>query len=843
LPGYLEKNIGSKNKYFYHRGKYRTVSWDFKKVYSYARKFASLLRRYNIKKGSKVIIKGQNRPEWIVAFTGCLMEGVVAVPIDVNSGSEFERKVLTEVKAELLVCSGEGIDRSLRIKSINMADIEGILSDVEPVEDAGQKISSDDLAEIIFTSGTTTRPKGVMITHGNIESNLESIRPVMEKWKKFFRFMQDLKILSVVPLSHMYGQLIGIFIPFMIESSVVFVDSINPAEILKAIKEEKIWILGTLPKILELLKDYMIKKFNLGSEKFKKKYERFKKIKWPLRFMAFLNIHLKIGWRLVAIVVGGASFDRNIDQFWRCLAYAIFQGYGLTETAPLITLADPTRVGAGSIGEALKGLKVKMVNGEIYVKGSNVTPGYFKNSSLTKKSFSKGWFKTGDLAEMDKDGNIFFKGRKDSVIVREDGINIYPEDIESVLKTFEPVKDSMVLGLKDGRSLKIHAVLILEDGFKGETQNIIDEANKKLNVYQYINSYSIWSGDDFPRTATRKIERDGVSKTLSEGKEVEVISGSESPGGRAVLLEVLKSLKKVRPENVKGDSELERDLGLDSLDLVELSGIIEEKYNIEMDDSYIGRNTKVSELENMIKSPPEKSTRKVPSYGFPFWLPVKIIRTIFQFILYPFMFLIYRLKVRGRKNLKDLRKPAVFAANHTSVLDSFVILYSLPFNIRRKVVVLMSIEHHFRNFFYHTGAWWRRIIEAVGFYLLVNLFVNVSPISRTYGFKKIMENIGKMIDEGWYILIYPEGRVTADGNIKEFEPGIGVIALDMEVPVVPVRVKGLFNILRNGIIPWGHLPEWPLIEVSYGRSLKFKKSEYNECRKVSSMIEKDVKEL
>ncbi len=841
LPGYMEKYIIAGNRYFYYRGKYRTVRWSFEKVYQHAKKFAAMLRKFGIKKGQRVIIKGQNKPEWIIAFIGCLMEGAVAVPLDLNSGSEFEEKVLAKTKAKLMICgdSSSRMRKPLRIKLININDIEDILSDIKPAEDAGLNISSGDLAQIIFTSGTTTSPKGVMITHGNIESNLGSIKPVMEKWKKFFRFMWNLKILSVVPLSHMYGQLIGIFIPLMIGSSVVFMESINPAEILTAIRKEKIWILGTLPKILELLKDHITRKFNLRDEEFKKKFNRLKRIKWPIRFLAFLNIHLKIGWRLVAIVVGGAAFDRNLDKFWRTIAYTIFQGYGLTETAPLVTLADPASTGAGSIGKALEGLDIRLVNGEIYVRGKNVTPGYFKNSLLTKKAFSKGWFKTGDLAAVDEKGNLIFRGRKDSVIVREDGINIYPEDIESVLKASDTVRDCTVLGLKDGKGLKIHAVLLLEGDFKGEPRKIIDEANKKLNVYQHINSCSIWKGNDFPRTTTKKIKRDGVAKALSEGGKGKVAPGKESFlfAGAA---EVLNGLKKVRPESINEDAELEKDLGLDSLDLARLSAIIEDKYGIEVDDSNIGRNTKISELENLIKSPPRRSTRKIPFYSFPFWLPVQVIRTIFQFIIYPFIFPVYRLRVKGKEKLNRLREPAVFAANHTSILDSFVILYSLPFNIRRKVVVLMSIEYHFKHFFYHTGTWLIRIIEAAGFYLLINLFINVSPISRTYGFKKVMENIGKMIDEGWYILIYPEGRVTTDGSIKKFEPGIGVIALDMEVPVIPVRVKGLFNILRNGILPRGHIPRRPLVEVSLSEPLEFKKSEYKDYRKVTSVIENKV---
>jgi long-chain acyl-CoA synthetase len=843
LLEYIKENIKVPNKYFYHRSKYRTSSWSFNKVYDYAERFAALLGKYGIKKGDRVIIKGQNSPEWIASFLGCLMKGVVAVPVDINSGPEFERRVQSRVKAKLKVGNTDGSNRDEGIFSagrlINIEELEELLSGTRPEKDRKAEILPDDLAQIIFTSGTTSKPKGVMITHRNIESNLKSIQPVMDRWKKFFRIMLNLKILSVVPLSHMYGQLIGIFVPAMIGSSVVFMNSINPAEIIKAAGEEKVWILGTLPRILEMIKDYITKKLNLNSEIFKKKYNRFKKIKWPLRFMAFMNIHLKIGWRLVAIVVGGAAFDKNIDEFWRCIAYTIFQGYGLTETAPLITLADPATSGAGTIGKALEGLEVRLVNGEIYVRGDNVTPGYFKDRALTEDAFSEKWFRTGDLAEVDENGNLVFKGRRDAVIVREDGINIYPEDIESVLKKSEKVKDCMVLGLEKEKSMEIHAVLIPRDDTADNPEKIIEDANRKLNVYQHINSFSIWGRDDFPRASTGKVKRGEVVAAISDARKEKAVSGKKIFKESEAALEILKSLKKVKTDKLKKDSELEKDLGLDSLDLVQLSGIIEEKYGVEVDDTLIRRDTKVSEIENLIKSP-EKSSYRLPSYNFPFRLPVCIIRTIFQFILYPFTFLIYRLRVTGGENLKEIEEPVVFAANHTSILDTFIILYSMPLRIRRKVAVMMSIEYHFRHFFYRSGPWWRRVLEAIGFYLLVNLFVNALPLSRTHGLRKVMENTGRVLDMGWSVLIFPEGRVTTDGRISKFESGIGIIASDMKIPVVPIRVRGLFNILRNGILPWGHRPRWPVVKVSYGELLKFKDKDY---REITSVIEREVKSL
>ncbi len=838
LLSYINKNLKSKKNYFFYRGKYRTLSWSFSEVYDYARRFARLLKEFKIVSGDRVIIKGQNRPEWIVAYLGCLIAGAVVVPIDVNSSYDFYQRVQNKVRAKLKIYSG-GKDKSSGIKSIGMEEIKEILSSIQPLEIDNITAYDDDLAQIIFTSGTTDEPKGVMITHRNIETNLKSVQPVMNRWRSFFRLMWKLKILSVVPLSHMYGQFIGIFVPIMISSSVVFTSKVNPKDIVRAVREEKVWMLGTLPKILELLKEYIVKNFNLEGSNFKRKYNRFKKIKWPVRLLAFLNIHLKMGWRLAVIIVGGAAFDKSMDEFWRCIAYTIFQGYGLTETAPLITIADPSLTGAGSIGRVLDGQKVRLVKGEIYVKGDNVTPGYYKDSRLTDEALYKGWFKTGDLAEMGKDGNLYFKGRKDEVIVRADGINIYPEDIESVLKAFRPVKDCVVLGLKFRSSLELHAVLIPKEKYRGSLEKIIEDANKKLNVYQHINSYSIWEGDDFPRTTTEKVKRNEVLKAILQARIKGQAAGPGSGRKSQEVFKLISGFHRVRRNDFKKKAELEKDLGLDSLGLVQLVGAIEKKYDIEIDDSLITGSTTVEEIENMIRTPGKTSSR-MPFYSFPFWTPVRLIRTIFQYILYPFMLIIYRLRVEGRQNLKELDEPVVFASNHTSLMDTFVILYSLPLKMRQKVTTVMSIEYHFNHFFYRTGPLWRRIIEAVGFYLLVNFFIITCPLSRTHGFKQIMENIGKVISRGWSVLIYPEGRVTADGSIKEFESGVGVIASDMEIPVIPVRICGLFNILRNGILPWGHIPRWPLVTVSFGRPLKFKNKSYKE---ITGIIEKRVKSL
>ena len=866
LLDFIYQNLTSRkvadSRFFLHKDKYRVWKYTFRQIFYLSCSFAKFLSEKGLVKGDRVLIKGENKPEWVAAFIGCLINGYVVVPLDLRTSQEFDLKVFLKVKAKAIVTEEHETGKHLRNEKLikiyfnqfeelffksyidkNHTDkpysdyykISSLCNDLS-LEDIKTKVNSNDLAEIVFTSGTTTEPKGVMITYGNIEANLKSIIPVMGKYSGIFKIMINPKILSLVPLSHMYGQLIGIFTPLMISSSVMFTGNLSPQNILKTVKEEKIWILGILPKLLEMLKEHIISKFNLDTEKFRNFYLKIKVKKWQIRLVAFMGLHYRIGWRLVALMVGGAVLDPSVDEFFRCLAYSIFQGYGLTETSPLITLSDPVGSVAGSIGKFLPGQEIKIVNNEVYVRGANVSKGYYDDNLKTEKAFEEGWFKTGDIAQVDEKGNVFYKGRKDDVIVRPDGLNIFPEDIESVVKSIDSVKDCAVVGLKTEKNVEIVAVLILKKGAKKTPGQIIMEANKRLNVYQKIDNFLKWEEDDFPRTPTMKVKKskliDAVKEKLSVSqieKNAIILEKKEKPKQKkfSQVYDLISSLHKIGKKLLGKNSKLESDVGLDSLELIELSSAIEEKYNVEIDDTSITKDTTIEELEKLLVSPP-KELKKIPFYSFPYWFVVRVLRTAFQYFLYPFISMLYILKVYGKENLKGLKGPVVFAANHSSNLDTFVILYSMPLRIRYRVSALMSIEHHFQNFFYRKGLLVRRILEAIGFYLLVNIAINALPLSRTHGFRQVLENVGKLIDRGWSVLIFPEGGVTPDGSIKRFESGIGVIALDMKVPVVPIKIEGLYNILRNGILPWGHMPKLPKVKITFGKPVIFRNKSYTE---------------
>ena len=990
--------FSGKNKFYFLRTKYRTLRQSFQEIYQYSKKLEILLTQNGAKKGDKIIIKAPNMPQWVIVFITCLRMGYVLVPIDYKSDFDFDIKIINLVNPKFIFYSIENDSLNLLAdffdlecfygdnakkniinlkKNFNNTNNECNIIFLEDFEEVlnnyklknlkfnvslkkGKKdlnynkdynedyiyedyiynedfVKDDDIAEIVFTSGSTSIPKGVILTHKNISSNLNSAKPIIKKWQSLFKLMINPKLLSLVPLSHMYGQVIGIFIPLMIGSSVVFLNSINPEEILKAIKKEKIWILGVLPKLASIIKNHIIKKYNLDSKSFKDKYKKVRNIKWWIRFVLFLGLKIKIGWRLVAIISGGAPIDYDTEDFFRCLAYSFFQGYGLTETAPLITLTDPSKNKQGSVGSFLENQQIKIIDGELYIKGENVFKGYYGldkqdvfqdvsqkfsqnvsqsasninninlnnlnntinnvntaanfliknnetknkikeiNENITAKDFTEdGWFKTGDIVEVNRNGDVFVKGRVDDLIVRPDGLKIYPYDIENIIKSVsdkikdcvifsvqKPYKESLKLFEKDivskgGLKQEIFAVLLIDfkkypDIKEQEINDLILKSNSKLNPYQKIDSFIVWDQEDFPRTSTLKPKKNEIKKVILEKlnsqissktikkNEVDFNYQNENDENEAKftdkkdieelkvenLFKILSEVQTLKINNLKDDFKLQDDLGLDSLDIIELSSAIEEKFDINSDNLIITKDTSLKDLKNFIINPPEKSF-KIPFYSFPYNYIFVILRTIFQFILFPFISILYRRRYAGRQNLKNLILPTVFASNHVSLIDTFVILYSLPIRIRLKLTTVMSIEHHFLHFFNKTGNVFRRLFEAICFYVFICLFLNVIPLSRTHGYKQSLENIGYMIDKGFNILIFPEGAITIDGNIKEFEPGIGIIAKEMKVPIVPIRIDGLHDILHNGILPLKHPPKIPLVKINFGNQISELEGTYKE---------------
>jgi long-chain acyl-CoA synthetase len=844
LRTFFYKGLRDKKVYFYYSGSYRTRKRSFDEIMTLSLKFASFLKSRGLKKGDRVVIRVRNNPEWVIIFIGCVMYGGVVVPLDYRSGTDFVKKVLDDVEPGIFIDSKEN-DRNAN-KSINnlgllkiyIEEIESLISHMNEFDHRQTEINEDDIVQIIYTSGTTAAPKGVVLTYKNIQSNLEMAVPVIEKWKKFLKLIPSSKLLSVVPLSHMYGQVAGLFIPVALKLPVFFISGFEPKNIIETIRREKIIALAALPQQLKILRDYIVAGFGLDTVKFKKIYGKYKKKRWWIRYIRFLPVHMKVGITLAGIISGGARMREDVDDFYRTIAFGIFQGYGLTETAPLIALFDPSKNKAGSVGSFLDNSSVKIENGELYVKGSSVTPGYFKNEEKTKEHFKNGWFKTGDAVEVDESGNVFIKGRKDEVIVKENGVNVYPSDIAIEFRKLQEVKDCAVFGMDTDGRIEIIAVLLLKNNAleSSRVEKIVNIANSNLNVDQKVDDYLIWEEDDFPRTHTMNVKKGEILKRIRGSIKGRIVA-AEGKGEKKDIYDLIKKIKRTVGEK-DGEASLEKDLGMDSLDIISLSAEIEKNYGIDSSRLDISKETKIKDIEEKIKNPPQKTSR-LPFFGFAYNRLFIVLRTIFQYLIFPFVRILYRTDIIGRDNLKNIELPTSFASNHVSVMDTLVILFSLPLRLRKKITVVMSIGHHFSNFFGRRGCILRRFIEAVGFYLFISLYINVIPLSREFAFGQVFKNTGRALDRGWNILIFPEGNVTTDGRIKEFEPGIGIIGSDMEVPIIPLRIDGLYNILRNGLLPLGHLPRIPLVKVYMGKQKYYKNGDY---REISAKLYRIIKD-
>ncbi len=422
---------------------YRSWSYTYADVANAAQAFAARLRGEGISKGEAVAIWAENRAEWIIALWGCLLEGVVLVPIDYRASADFLVRVADIVKARAVLV-GDAVDR----EAIGRTRPSWHVSELRSLREGGtfrlteatSEIRAEDTAEIIFTSGATADPKGVVITHRNILANIVPIEREMAKYKKYIRPFSPIRFLNLLPLSHMFGQAMATFVPPMLPGVVVFTRSYAPEDIVSQIRTRRISVLVSVPKILEVLKEYVLRVAPEAAADPGRMH-------WMRRWWRFRRIHRMFGFKFWAMVVGAAPLDPELEAFWGRLGFVVVQGYGLTETAPIVTLNHPLRASRGAVGKPIAGVEVRIAeDGEILVKGENVTQGYYNAPEETRASFKDGWFLTGDIGEIDAKGQLHIRGRKKEMIVTPEGLNVFPEDVERVLNDIPGVVESAVVG-------------------------------------------------------------------------------------------------------------------------------------------------------------------------------------------------------------------------------------------------------------------------------------------------------------------------------------------------------------------------------------------------------------
>src|SRR5579871_3641245 len=497
LLDFFEDFASVDEPFIVHDDGYRVRESTYKQIASASRAFAGRLREQQIAAGENVVIWSENRTEWIVAFWGCLLAEVVIVPVDYRASADLMLRIAEIVKARAILAGSE-----VEVPAGTHAAVWPLGDVANPAAGGAASLPADftrprpeTVIQIIFTSGATADPKGVTITHKNVLANIVPIEREVRKYGRYERPFHPVRFLNLLPLSHMFGQSMATFIPPMISGTVVFSHGYSPAEIIRQIKSRRISVLVCVPKVLDVLREHFERVLPRTAAPDHLQGRHFL---W--RWWHYRRAHRLFGWKFWCVICGAAPLDPDLEAFWRKLGFLIVQGYGLTETAPIVTLNHPFRASRGSVGTPIGGVEVKIADdGEILVRGENVSTGYYNPESGGARPVSTdGWFHTGDVGEMDASGRLVIKGRKKEMIATPQGLKVFPEDVERALLRQPGVKDAGVVGLRVDGEERVHAVLVIEPGT--DTAAVVRAANATLEDHQRVWSTSIWPGDRLPRT-------------------------------------------------------------------------------------------------------------------------------------------------------------------------------------------------------------------------------------------------------------------------------------------------------------------------------------------------------
>ncbi len=799
---------------------YRVRRHSYTAVCKGARGFASRVASAGIKKGDKVVFWGENRPEWIACYWGSIISGVIVVPIDYRASADFLHKVTNIVDAKLVLV---GNDVSVAAPSTPIWRFDDFDWNADgPMPETG--VTRDDIAQIIFTSGATAEPKGVVIRHRNVLANVIPVETEVAKYRKYAWPFLPLRFLNLLPLSHMFGQSLATNIPPMVNGTVVFMRSFNPHDIVRMVKTWRISVIVCVPKILEVLREHALRIEPRAAEQLPHR------LSIPQRWWRYRALHRAFGWKFWAFVVGAAPLASELEDFWKRLGFVVIQGYGLTETAPIVTLNHPFRTTSGSVGTPIAGVEVKIAaDGEILVRGENVTTGYYtgegaegtegregSTASPGRTLDSEGWLHTGDIGEKDADGRVFIKGRKKEMIVTPEGLNVFPDDVEAVLNKQPGVQESAVVGsVVDGQE-RVHAVLVLDP--TADAEAVIREANKGLQDHQRIRTFSVWTGEGLPRTeGTKKLKRQAIRLWVSQGARPVAAAAGEDP--------LATLIAKFAGGRTLDDQTALDDLGLSSLERVELMVAIEDRLQTRIDESRFAAAKTLSDVKALLEEPPAPAGLSDP-VDFPSWNRRPGVGLIRRLSLATWILPLARcfawLHVEGREHLRDLKGPVVFAANHESHFDVPVILAAMPSHVRKAVAPAM-LKEFFKAHFFPEGQPWRQILAKRLNYYLAAFFFNAFPLpQREAGARQTLRYIGEITGDGFSVLIFPEGVRSETGEMTTFRGGIGMIASRLDLPVVPVRIRGVHKILHVK----SKFPSPGPVSVTFGAPLRLKGEDY-----------------
>lgn len=805
---------------------------------------ATFLVKSGLRKQECAALILENRPEWPMIYLGIVSSGLICLPLDPQLGAEETENLLINSDARIIFCS----HNNFKIKLERIAEKISVKAVVLDMEDAAQNavpftsilnsadenvalpdVYPDDIASLIYTSGTTAAPKGVLLSHKNFCSNFISVR-------KLNLYSDKDKFISILPLYHAYSFMATLIIPLLSGATLVYCRTFKPQDIFPIIKEAKITILVGVPVLFSLLHKAI--------------YERINKVYFPLRRVMFYLV--KLGFltmfrHLRYLVSGGARLEPKTAQGLFKLGFKIVEGYGLTETSPIVTLNPPRKVKFGSVGRALPDVEIKILNpdqdhvGQVLIKGPNVTRGYFKYQELNEQVLKDGWLYTSDFGYMDKEGYLFLTGRKEELIVLGSGKNIYPEELEEYYGNNQYIKEMCVVSMPErvfGRMKdSLYAVIVpnFEYFLQEKEVNIhekihwhLETLSKKLPPYKHIMGFVIIK-EDLPRTPLKKIKRYLVKEKYlnKEGRledtQEDVVSQEDAELlNKETARKVIDYISGEVNKPVRLNSHLEIDLGIDSLTRVELGLGLEAIFKIKIPDELIYSVSTVKDI--VVKAEEllgEDAVRRAAVESCADWgciikgpvsetVKSRIMlspRFIDEFLawvfkrIFLFSFrLFWSLRIEGSENLPE-KGPYLICPNHASFFDGPVIFASLAF---RKAMQTYFIGYH--HIIGHPSIRWGMKVSRL------------IPIDASTHLTDALQAITFVLSHKKAVCIFPEGQRSIDTSVKKFKKGIGILIKELDIPVIPVYIKGSHDSWPRG----SRFPRLCKMKVIFGRKLSYR---------------------
>ncbi|MEW6101282.1 MAG: AMP-binding protein [Candidatus Omnitrophota bacterium] len=797
--------------------------YTYKELKARSLKVAEFLIKTGLKKDERAAIVLENCPEWAFIYLGMMYAGLSCVPLDPHMEDEELRSCLVDSQAKVIFTSQDIFSKKINpvIKETealavilgneeaapqDATSFSGIMEGVIPGRGGLPDVSEDDIASLIYTSGTTARPKGVLLSHKNICSNFMSMRELDICSK------ED-NILSILPLHHAYAFMVSLAVPLFLGATVTFCPvSFKPADLSRVIREGKVTLFAAVPQIFFLIH--------------KGVYEQIKRIPLLLRPVFLIPIIFKLrsvfGRSLRLLVSGGARLEPKVGRSLQfLLGVKLIEGYGLTETSPIVTLNPLKKIKFGSVGKPVPDVRVKIDNpdsqgiGEVLIKGPNVMQGYFKMPEETNAALKDGWFHSGDLGYLDKDGYLFLAGRLKEVIVLASGKNIYPEELEAYFLNSPYVKEICILPKKEeifGEKRELlYAIVVpdLEYFQKKNEPNIepkvhweLENLSSRLPAYKRIMGFLL-TKEGLARTALGKIKRYEVAlKYLKGAVKAQARPQFLSAEDRELLeketaKKIIDYLARQLKREIYLDSHLEMDLGIDSLSRVELGLALESLLSLKIPDEFIYTVSTVKELiqkiaglkegplgateregpggvlrdwKEIFKEPLSQTVAKkiILNPGALNYLATFIFKCIFAFIFRVF----WLLRIEGKQNLPK-KRPFIICPNHASYLDGFVVFAAL------------SLKEAMHTFF----LGYSRIFE----HSLIRWSLKACrliPLDTATNLIAAMQAVSFVLSRGKIVCIFPEGRRSIDERVGDFKKGIGILIKELDIPCVPVYIKG-----------------------------------------------------